>query len=284
MDEELDIVTVSLFISKNKQQRNVGAVIHRKSEPSANVTTQSEQVANKTHFVIEFIDFIDNEQFSILDSLLVQIGSCRLILSEEYEQGKGDAKKLSNLFQRKDIDIIYLKKTIFKRGESATKLEKICGKSFIINAAEKDTPNAMNAVEALLHALSLKDTDRMIIDLKLMSLNTFLRLDSAAAEAVNLLPKPDHPSPFGSIYGVLNRCKTKMGQRLLERWVRQPLLDHTEINKRLDIVEILKNFISYRNQLSNEILKSIPDLDTVVTRYRFTLRLRYHNFYLLYNL
>jgi len=30
-----------------------------------------------------------------------------------------------------------------------------------------------------------------------------MKVDSAAAEAVNLLPKSDHPSKFGSLYGVL---------------------------------------------------------------------------------
>ena len=63
------------------------------------------------------------------------------------------------------------------------------------------------------------DADFGTYSLRLGSLDTFMRLDSAAVEAVNLLPRADHPSPLGSIYGVLNRCKTKMGQRLLERLV-----------------------------------------------------------------
>lgn len=53
--------------------------------------------------------------------------------------------------------------------------------------------------------------------LSLGSLTQHMRLDSAAANAINLFPKADDPSPYGSLYGLLNRCKTKMGQRLLER-------------------------------------------------------------------
>jgi DNA mismatch repair ATPase MutS len=49
------------------------------------------------------------------------------------------------------------------------------------------------------------------------NLNIFMKIDSKAADAVNLFPKADDPSTYGSIYGILNRCKTKMGQRLLER-------------------------------------------------------------------
>jgi DNA mismatch repair ATPase MutS len=93
-----------------------------------------------------------------------------------------------------------------------------------------------------------------------------MRIDSAAAEAVNLLPKSDHPSQFGSIYGVLNRCKTKMGSRLLERWLRQPLIDAIEINKRLDIVEIFKSNTLYRNKLIDGPLKGVPDLDNHISK------------------
>eukprot|EP01035_Chromulina_nebulosa_P027980 gene27980-36867_t len=91
-----------------------------------------------------------------------------------------------------------------------------------------------------------------------------MRLNSSAADAINLLPKPDHPSQFGSLYGILNRCKTKMGSRLLERWLRQPLVDENEINLRLDIVETIKESTTARHQLSEESLKSIPDLEIIM--------------------
>ena len=63
------------------------------------------------------------------------------------------------------------------------------------------------------------------IEISIGTLDSYMRLDTAACDAVNLFPKPDDPSQFGSIYGVLNRCKTKMGPRLLDRWLRQPLLN-----------------------------------------------------------
>jgi len=56
-----------------------------------------------------------------------------------------------------------------------------------------------------------------VVELKLGYLDAFMRLDSAAAEAVNLLLKADHPSQYGSLFGVLNRCRTSMGSRLLDR-------------------------------------------------------------------
>jgi DNA mismatch repair ATPase MutS len=55
------------------------------------------------------------------------------------------------------------------------------------------------------------------LTVELGGIERYMKLDSPAADAVNLLPKPDHPSVFGSIYGVLNRCKTKLGSRTLDR-------------------------------------------------------------------
>lgn len=42
------------------------------------------------------------------------------------------------------------------------------------------------------------------------SLEQYVKLDSAAAEAVTLLPDPTFVGANASIYAVLNRCKTKV--------------------------------------------------------------------------
>jgi DNA mismatch repair protein MSH2 len=193
-----------------------------------------------------------------------------MYLSEEYQDNRGDGKKLVNLTQNKDIEMIFIKKTLFRSSaETVIKLEKLCGNaSQTLSMAEKDRPAAMAAAEGLIQTMKLMSFDDTMgkYHLILGSVGSVMRLDSAAAEAVNLLPRRDHPSAFGSLYGVLNRCKTKMGSRLLERWLRQPLMDHKTISGRQDVVELLKGLTSLRNQLSDEGLKAIPDLDAVVTR------------------
>ena len=63
----------------------------------------------------------------------------------------------------------------------------------------------------------------------------YMRLDSSALRALNVLPErssganaaanaaaPDAASGF-SIYGLLNKCRSPMGRRLLLRWLKQPL-------------------------------------------------------------
>ena len=48
--------------------------------------------------------------------------------------------------------------------------------------------------------------------------------DAAAAGAAGVAPAP-------SLFGLLNRCRTGMGSRLLLRWVQQPSLDAAMLNR-----------------------------------------------------
>lgn len=115
-----------------------------------------------------------------------------------------------------------LKRTCFvKKNETSASLMKLIGKtSHATNSVDSEMPIALGCVECLLQTLKLleQDIDNVVTDLSYGALDTCMRLDSAAAEAVNLLPKPDHPSQFGSLYGILNRCRTKLGSRLLDRY------------------------------------------------------------------
>jgi DNA mismatch repair protein MSH2 len=199
------------------------------------------------------------------------MGSCILYISDDLEElNKGDGKKLNNLCEGRDVERVFTKKSIFlKKGETANSVSKLCGKqTHVTNVAETERPLGYSCIECLIHSLRLLDDEDNFgkYDLRLGSLDKFVRLDGAAAEAINLLPKADHPSQFGSVFGVLNRCKTKMGSRLLERWLRQPLVDNVEINARLDAVEMLKNSTVHRNKLCDIVLKGIPDLDNVVAK------------------
>ena len=44
----------------------------------------------------------------------------------------------------------------------------------------------------------------------------------------------------GSLLGVLDKTRTAMGARMLRSYVEQPLIDKTEIIRRLDAVQELK--------------------------------------------
>jgi DNA mismatch repair protein MSH2 len=70
------------------------------------------------------------------------------------------------------------------------------------------------------------------------NLAAYMRLDASALRALNLMPGPnDGANKSMSLFGLLNKCKTALGTRLLAQWLKQPLLDLTAIQERQVLVE-----------------------------------------------
>jgi DNA mismatch repair ATPase MutS len=59
-----------------------------------------------------------------------------------------------------------------------------------------------------------------------------------------------------------------MGERMLEQWLRQPLVDHAQIARRHDIVGLLVSAASERDALRDGALKGMPDLDRIASGLR----------------
>uniref|UniRef100_A0A1I8JMT2 DNA mismatch repair protein n=1 Tax=Macrostomum lignano TaxID=282301 RepID=A0A1I8JMT2_9PLAT len=94
----------------------------------------------------------------------------------------------------------------------------------------------------------------------------FVQLDGAAVRALHLLPtEPDTPRSH-SLFGLLNRCRTPPGSRLLAQWIRQPLLDVRLINERLDCVGALMSDAGLRQFLHEDWLRRCPDLQRLAVR------------------
>lgn len=216
-DEDIDKQVVALTIGRQQSQRCIGAAVYRRLLRSG--------YDDETYFSIDLYEFLDNDQLSNLDAFLLKIGSCLLYLPDEYEQdvGKADGKKIHNILlgQEDIIEVVYMKKSLFHpKPDTADKLLKLVGKkTHSLNAAASQRQLGYSCLECIFQALQVMDKDEYFgkYEIRLCNLSNYMRLDSAAADAINLLPKADHPSQFGSIYSVLNRCKTKMGSRLLER-------------------------------------------------------------------
>src|SRR5271170_6073127 len=70
------------------------------------------------------------------------------------------------------------------------------------------------------------------------NLSAYMRLDASALRALNLMPGPnDGANKTMSLFGLLNKCKTALGTRLLGQWLKQPLLDLSAIQQRQTLVE-----------------------------------------------
>lgn len=68
-----------------------------------------------------------------------------------------------------------------------------------------------------------------------------MRLDSAAIRALHVEPLGSGETSGGTtkthtLLGLLDKCRTPPGHRLLLQWLRQPLVDINKIRKYLDCV------------------------------------------------
>ncbi len=113
---------------------------------------------------------------------------------------------------------------------------------FLIPAASIDSPNhtaeldfklAMGAASAVILYLNLMtdETNFGQYTLKHHDLSQYMKLDASALRALNLMPNPlkDHGAKNMSLFGLLNRCKTSQGVRLLGSWLKQPLINLHQI-------------------------------------------------------
>lgn len=100
------------------------------------------------------------------------------------------------------------------------------------SSAQLNLKTALYSLSALVSHLSLltDPTTFSSYSLRTHDLSQFMKLDASALSALNLLPGPnDLGGKNSSLFGLLNRCKTPQGQRLLRVWLKQPLVNKHEI-------------------------------------------------------
>ncbi|XP_027939207.1 DNA mismatch repair protein MSH5 isoform X4 [Vigna unguiculata] len=107
-----------------------------------------------------------------------------------------------------------------------------------------------------------------------ISLNNFLKLDAAAHEALQIFQIDKHPSHMGigrakegfSVFGMINKCVTPMGRRLLRNWFLRPILDLEVLNYRLNSISF---FLCSEELVASlrETLKSVKDIPHLLKKF-----------------
>ncbi|XP_017979531.1 PREDICTED: DNA mismatch repair protein MSH5 [Theobroma cacao] len=107
-----------------------------------------------------------------------------------------------------------------------------------------------------------------------ISLDKFLKLDAAAHEALQIFQVDKHPSHMGigrakegfSVFGMMNKCVTPMGRRLLRNWFLRPILDLENLNNRLNAISF---FLSSEELMVSlrETLKSVKDIPHILKKF-----------------
>ncbi|KAL5103177.1 DNA mismatch repair protein Msh2 [Taenia crassiceps] len=135
--------------------------------------------------------------------------------------------------------------------------------------AKSELADSLLCLGAIFRFLRLQSNETLVhtFTISCFSLDNHVRLDSAALNALHLLPTSNETGgKYNSVYGVLNHCRTLQGQRLLAQWLRQPLTDVARINERLDMVEAFVEDGTLRSTFYETFLRRIPDLPRLARR------------------
>lgn len=215
-----------------------------------------------------FVEFTDNELYNNLESCLIQLGVKELLLGDHAD------KRIFEVVKGLDILPTQPNKSALESASNSDypvqALNTIC-KDIDENLLNLITGSDLckEALTVLTSHLSLLDrvSDSSKLVLKQHDIQAYMRLDSAALRAMNVLPSPQELTKTASLYGLLNQCRTVAGSRTLFQWLKQPLTDAISINKRLELVAEFVDNSLLRLRLQDELLPCVPDLLRVSNRF-----------------
>ena len=94
----------------------------------------------------------------------------------------------------------------------------------------------------------------------------YMRLDQRAVHGLNLFDEPGHVG--SSVFNILNKTRTPGGSRLLQSWIKQPLIHVDAIKERLDLVECFVKNSDARQTLYEDHLRKMPDFQRISTKFQ----------------
>ncbi|XP_058120006.1 DNA mismatch repair protein spellchecker 1 [Anopheles ziemanni] len=216
------------------------------------------------------VEFVDDDFYTELEALIVILGPKECLLpsvSAEYE-------RIQQLMNRNNVIVTLRKKKEF----ALSKEDIIDGLNKLLRFRKGQQQNA-NTIPETSKTIALQGLGATInylelvqepgnhghYQLSLLNAKRYVHLDAAAVSALNLFPKPGTPISsnafrWHSVLGVLDRCRTPQGHRLMAQWIKQPLRDYEIIKDRHDIVECFVNDSSVRAELYNNHLNKLPDI------------------------
>ncbi|CAE6457674.1 unnamed protein product [Rhizoctonia solani] len=226
-------------------------------------------------------EFPDNDLLSNFEALLIQLDVKECVMQSDDKRTDIDLNKLREVIERCNIVLTERKSGEFNAKNIEQDLGRLLKGDLATTALpEYDLKTAMSAAAALISYLSLTSdsSNSHQYVLRTHDLAQFMRLDASAVRALNLMPAPglggSGPMTGGrqpantSLLGLLNRCKTGQGARMLAQWLKQPLVNLHAIETRQALVEAFVNDGEARDTLRDDYLRAMPDFHRIGKRFQ----------------
>ena len=157
----------------------------------------------------------------------------------------------------------------FSLEPSRRRLLDLLGASTLEGYGCEHLPMAIRAAGAMVRYLEERQRGVLsrIGGLTTYTTEEFMTLDPQTRRNLELFQGGRWGDSSFSLLSVLNLTKTPMGARLLRRWLGQPLLDPSQIDQRLDVVEWFAQDSAGRQQ-ATQVLSRISDLERLADRVR----------------
>eukprot|EP00158_Paraphelidium_tribonemae_P007365 Partr_v1_DN28219_c0_g1_i2_m76157 putative DNA mismatch repair protein Msh2 len=218
--------------------------------------------------VMGISEFHDTDLYSNFESLLIQMGVRECLVPSDLDAFELD--KVRQVLVRCDV-VVSERKFVDCGDCSSSVLPTLLANDQSISVVAQEMSAAMGALSWLLDHLDLMGDNSSFghYSFRVHSNSKFMRLDAAAVKAVHLVPQStDGSSRSVSLFGLLDKCLTAQGSRLLFQFLRQPLMDYDELVMRQDLVSVLFEESACRQDIMNVHLKGFPDLSKLARRFQ----------------
>lgn len=207
-------------------------------------------------------EFDDNAGFDNLIAQLSRYAPRELLISDSLDKAADAIEKNLQKIYLNRIDYSYFK---YESCEKAVMNQ--FASSSLISLGIDDSREIVQAAGALIMYLNetQKQMPAQITEFTVKNAEDSMLLDRNTMRNLELLETLYDKEVRGSLLGVLNKTRTAMGQRLLKKFIREPLKDSVKINDRLDAVEALKNNPDSTRQLRDS-FKHVYDFERLTAR------------------
>lgn len=216
-------------------------------------------------------EFLDNDLYSNFESLLIQLGVKECIIQADASKKDVELNKLRTIADNCGCAVAERGTADFGIKDIAQDLPRLLKDERAAGTLPvTDLKLAMGSAAALIKYLGVMSDSSNFGQYQLYQhdLDQYMKLDAAALKALNLMPGPRDGAKTMSLFGLLNHCKTPLGSRLLAQWLKQPLMNIGEIERRQQLVEAFVNDTELRQTLQEEHLRSIPDLYRLAKKFQ----------------